>query len=39
RGEDVINSQFEEDRVAAEEAAQDMLAGGAGSHEGDYVES
>ena len=39
RGEDVINAQFEEDRVAAEEAAQDMLAGGAGSHEGDYVES
>ena len=39
RGEDVVNSQFEEDRVAAEEAAQDMLAGGAGSHEGDYVES
>ena len=39
RGEDVINSQFEEDRLAAEEAAQDMLEGGAGSHEGDYVES
>jgi large subunit ribosomal protein L9 len=39
RGEDVINSQFEEDRVAAEEAAQDMIQGGAGSHEGDYVES
>ncbi|WP_340647233.1 50S ribosomal protein L9 [Phenylobacterium sp.] len=39
RGEDVVNSQFEEDRVAAEEAAQDMLEGGAGSHEGDYVES
>jgi large subunit ribosomal protein L9 len=39
RGENVIDSQFEEDRVAAEEAAQDMLAGGAGSHEGDYVES
>ena len=38
RGEDVINAQFEEDRVAAEEAAQDMLAGGAGSHEGDYVQ-
>jgi large subunit ribosomal protein L9 len=39
RGENVIDSQFEEDRAAAEEAAQDMLAGGAGSHEGDYVES
>lgn len=38
RGEDVINSQFEEDRLAAEEAAQDMLEGGAGSQEGDYSE-
>jgi large subunit ribosomal protein L9 len=39
RGENVIDAQFEEDRQAAEEAAQDMLEGGAGSHEGDYVES
>jgi large subunit ribosomal protein L9 len=39
RGENVITSQFEEDRIADEEAAKDMLAGGAGSHEGDYVES
>ena len=39
RGENVINSQFEEDRVAAEEAAQDMFSGGAGSHEGDYSEA
>ena len=39
RGENVIDSQFEEDRQAAEEAAQDMIQGGAGSHEGDYVES
>ncbi len=39
RGENVIDSQFEEDRLAAEEAAQDMLAGGAGSHEGDYTEA
>ena len=38
RGENVIDSQFEEDRLAAEEAAQDMKAGGAGSHEGDYTE-
>ncbi len=30
RGENVINSQFEEERVAAEEAAADMLEGGAG---------
>ncbi|MGA9659154.1 MAG: 50S ribosomal protein L9 [Asticcacaulis sp.] len=29
-GENVITSQFEEDRVAAEEAAADMLEGGAG---------
>jgi len=35
----VIDLQFEEDRLAAEEAAQDMLAGGAGSHEGDYSEA
>jgi large subunit ribosomal protein L9 len=39
RGENVIDSQFEEDRQAAEEAAQDMLQGGAGSHEGDYTEA
>ncbi|HUO22739.1 MAG TPA: 50S ribosomal protein L9 [Caulobacteraceae bacterium] len=30
RGENVINAQFEEDRLAAEEAAADMLEGGAG---------
>ena len=39
RGENVIDAQFEEDRLAAEEAAQDMKAGGAGSHEGDYSEA
>ncbi len=39
RGENIIDSQFEEDRLAAEEAANDMKAGGAGSHEGDYSES
>jgi large subunit ribosomal protein L9 len=33
RGENVITSQFEEDRLADEEAAQDMLEGGAGTHE------
>ena len=33
RGENVINSQFEEEREAAEQAAADMLEGGAGSHE------
>jgi len=32
----VITSQFEEDRIAAEEAASDMLEGGAGSHDVDF---
>ncbi|MDP3853272.1 50S ribosomal protein L9 [Phenylobacterium sp.] len=36
RGENVITSQFEEDRIADEEAAADMAAGGAGSHEVDF---
>jgi large subunit ribosomal protein L9 len=36
RGENVISSQFEEDRIASEEAAADMLEGGAGSHEVDF---
>ena len=39
RGENIIASQFEEERLAAEEAAQDMLAGGAGQQEGDYAEA
>jgi large subunit ribosomal protein L9 len=30
RGENVITSQFEEERIAAEEAAADLLEGGAG---------
>jgi large subunit ribosomal protein L9 len=30
RGEDVINTQFEEERIAAEQAAADLLEGGAG---------
>ena len=38
RGENVISSQFEEERLAAEEAAQDLLEGGAGQIEGDYVQ-
>jgi large subunit ribosomal protein L9 len=37
RGENVINSQFEEDRIADEAAQADLLEGGAGSIEGDYV--
>jgi large subunit ribosomal protein L9 len=39
RGENVISSQFEEERLAAEEAAADLLEGGAGQIEGDYVQS
>ena len=38
RGENVISSQFEEERQAAEDAAADLLEGGAGSIEGDYVQ-
>ncbi|HZL00388.1 MAG TPA: 50S ribosomal protein L9 [Caulobacteraceae bacterium] len=33
RGENVITSQFDEDRAAGVQAAADMLEGGAGSHE------
>lgn len=36
RGENVIASQYEEDRIADEQAAADMVAGGAGSHEVDF---
>ena len=38
RGENVITSQFEEDRLADTEAAQDMIEGGAGAHDmgGEY---
>jgi len=39
RGENVISALFEEERLAADEAAADLLEGGAGSIEGDYVES
>jgi large subunit ribosomal protein L9 len=39
RGENVIASQFEEDRAADAEAAQDMAEGGAGSFEGDHYEA
>jgi large subunit ribosomal protein L9 len=37
RGENVVTSQFEEDRLADEEAAKDMLDGGAGKFEGDLA--
>ena len=33
RGENVITAQFEDERAAADEAAQDLLEGGAGSQE------
>jgi large subunit ribosomal protein L9 len=36
RGENVINSQFEEERAFAEEQAADLLEGGAGQQDGDY---
>jgi large subunit ribosomal protein L9 len=39
RGENIINSQFEEERAAAEEAAADLLEGGAGQMEGNYGEA
>ena len=38
RGENIIASQFEEDRIADEEAQADLLQGGAGSIEGNYVQ-
>src|SRR3954464_12244898 len=38
RGENVIDAQFEEDRIATEEAQADLLEGGAGSIEGNYVQ-
>jgi len=36
RGENVINAQFEEEREAAEQAAADLLEGGAGQMEKDF---
>ena len=39
RGENVINSQFEEERVAAEEAAADLLEGGAGQLESQFTDA
>jgi large subunit ribosomal protein L9 len=36
RGENVVNAQFEEERIAAEQAAADLLEGGAGQHEADF---
>ena len=34
KGEDVIKSAYDQDRAEAAEAAQDMIAGGAGQQEG-----
>jgi large subunit ribosomal protein L9 len=39
RGENVISAQFEEERLAADEAAADLLEGGAGQMEGDYAQA
>jgi len=36
RGENVIASQYDEDKAFAEEQAKDMLEGGAGSHDVDF---
>src|SRR3954469_9264509 len=39
RGENVINAQFEEERVAADQAAADLLEGGAGQLAQDFAEA
>ena len=39
RGEDVINAQFEEERIAAEQAAADLLEGGAGQIASEFGEA
>jgi large subunit ribosomal protein L9 len=39
RGENVISSQFEEERLAAEQAAADLLEGGAGQIETDLAQA
>jgi large subunit ribosomal protein L9 len=39
RGENVIDARFEEERIAAEEAAADLLEGGAGQMEGNFSEA
>jgi large subunit ribosomal protein L9 len=39
RGEDVINAQFEEERIAAEQAAADLLEGGAGQIATEFTEA
>jgi large subunit ribosomal protein L9 len=39
RGENVVAAQFEEERIAAEAAAADLLEGGAGQIEGGFAEA
>jgi large subunit ribosomal protein L9 len=39
RGENVIASQFEEERLADQQAQADLLEGGAGAQQGDYEEA
>ena len=39
RGENVISSQFEEERIAADQAAADLLEGGAGQAAADYADA
>ena len=39
RGENVIDSQFEEERIADEQAQADLLEGGAGSQDTGYAEA
>jgi large subunit ribosomal protein L9 len=39
RGENVINAQFEEERIAAEQAAADLLEGGAGQIASEFGEA
>jgi large subunit ribosomal protein L9 len=39
RGENVINAQFEEERIAAEQAAADLLEGGAGQIASEFTQA
>ena len=39
RGETIIDSQFEEERLAADEAAADLLEGGAGQMASEFSEA
>jgi large subunit ribosomal protein L9 len=39
RGEDVVNAQFEEDRIASDQAAADLLEGGAGQIAAEFTDA